>query len=77
VEDLAKSVPEVPTGAIETQPLAKDKAEEDTIRDIISRMKQTLSNTGDRGLDTQSKFFDWMSCHPGHPFHPVGSLKVF
>jgi hypothetical protein len=73
VEELAKSVADIPTGFAEQQPVPKEKAEEDPIRDIISRMKQTLAIPGDRDLDTRSKFFDWMSCQPGKLFHPVCS----
>jgi hypothetical protein len=72
VEVLAKSVADIPTGFAEQQPV-KEKAEEDSIRDILSRMKQTLAIPGDRDLDTRSKFFDWMSRQPGQLFHPVCS----
>jgi hypothetical protein len=72
VDKLAQSVPDVPA---EQQPATKEKGEEDLIRDIVSRMKQTFPDPGDRGLDSQSKFFDWMSCQPGHSFHPVCSCK--
>jgi hypothetical protein len=75
VEELAKSVQDIPTVPIEYQATTKEKAEEDAIRDVISRMKQTLAITGDRGLELQSKFFDWMSCHPGPCLHPVCILK--
>ena len=77
VEELAKSVPDVLSGLAEEQITAKEKAEEDSIRDIIARMKQALATTAERGLDSQSKFFDWMSCHPGFSFHPVCSFKIF
>jgi hypothetical protein len=68
VEKLAQSVPDMP---VEHQPTTKEKREEDPISDIISQIKQTLATTGDRDLDSQSKFFDWIGCHPGHSFYPV------
>jgi hypothetical protein len=71
VEELAKSVADIPTAFAEQQTVPKEKAVEDSIREIISRMKQTLAIPGDRDLDTRSKVFDWMSCQPGQAFHPV------
>ena len=73
VERLAQSVPDVP---VEHQSTAKEKREEDSIGDIISQIKQTLATTDDRGLDSQSKFFDWIGCHPGHSFHPVYLFEI-
>jgi hypothetical protein len=71
VEELSKSVPDVLSAPAEQQVTAKEKAEEDSIRAIIARMKQTLATTGDRGVGVQSRFFDWMNCHPGLTLHPV------
>ena len=65
---LTQSVSEAP---VEHQVPPRDNSEEDGIADLIARMKLTLAANGDKGLDAPGKFFDWMSCHPGHSFHPV------
>jgi hypothetical protein len=78
VEDLAKSIPDVLSGAatVELPTTFKENEKEDAVRDIINKMKEALAISGDTGLDFQSKFFDWMSCQPGHTLHPVCHLNA-
>jgi hypothetical protein len=76
VEGLAKSIPDVGVIPIDLPTTSKEKNEEDAIRDIIARMKETLASNGERELELQNKFFDWMSCQPSHPLHPVCLLTI-
>lgn len=76
VEELSKSVPDVLSAPVEHQIPAREKAEEVAIRDVIARMKQTLAASGDRGMNSQSRYFDWMGCHPGNALHPVSRRRM-